>query len=161
MIKLPEGITLQLYLAQPEVASSSWKVLFSSSKKWLHPLFELEEFLASHTSKENTNKRSFDFGNNLNVSASDLFLRDTVIGRAAAILITRMGIKRIETNLISSLAIPLLQEHSVQFESIRTIDAIACMTENLLKDYSDSEEAYALLAERRVNALNSSSNIKE
>ncbi|MEI7942255.1 MAG: DUF1893 domain-containing protein [Candidatus Riflemargulisbacteria bacterium] len=153
MNKLPEGITLQLYLAFPGVDSSSWEVLFSSTKKWLHPLFELEEFLASHTIEIINNKCTFEFGNGLKVSSSDLFLRDTVIGRAAAVLITRMGINRLGANLISRLAIPLLQEHSVQFEAIKTIDAIDCMTENLLKDYSDYEEAYAVLAERRVNAL--------
>ena len=147
--KLPASITMRLYLANNEVDSSSWKVLFSSSNKWLHPLFELEEFLSSCTIENHNNERIFDFGNGLKASSSDLFLHDKIIGRAAAFMILRMGISRIEADLASQLAITLLQDHSIQLNAHETINAIDCMTENLLKNYSDIEMAYTLLAERR------------
>ena len=138
MNKLPEGITLQLYLCQ---TGSDRIVLFSSSKKWLHPLFELEEFLSLHEKYGSV------------ASRENLLLRDTIIGRAAAFLIVRMGIRRVETDLISRRDIPLFEKHDVHVTANKTIDAIDCMTEELLKDYSDPDEVYAILVERRRVAL--------
>ena len=135
--QLPDGITLQLY-ALHGASGLPEKVLFSSSKKWLHPLFDLESFLAQ-------NKQSF--------ASEELLLRDRVIGRAAAFLITRLGIKNLETDLLSRLAIPLFEKESVKFSAVKTVDDIDCMTENLLKTLKDPEEIYAMLLARRQKAL--------
>ena len=137
MNKLPEGITLQLYLCQ---TGSDRITLFSSSKKWLHPLFESEEFLRSYA---------------IAINREELVLRDRVIGRAAAFLIVRMGIRRVETDLISRRAISLFEKQDVHVTANKTIDAIDCRTEELLKDYSDPDEVYAILVERRRVALKS------
>jgi len=134
--KLPDGVTLQLYFSPVGATCGDQDVLFSSSKKWLHPLFELEVFLASHSVGE----------------SHDLLLRDTIVGRAAAFLILRMRLRRVETDLVSRRAIALLKEHSIEFEATLTVDAIDCMTEELLKDISDPVTAYAILSERRSKA---------
>jgi Domain of unknown function (DUF1893) len=148
--KLPDGITMQLYLLGDDSKGSPGKILFSSSKKWLHPLFELEEFLALHAKKENT----FEFEDGITASSADLFLRDRIIGRAAVFLIVRMGIIKVESELVSRRALSLLNENSVPIETVETIDAIKCITEELLKDILTSDEVYSILSERRGNLEN-------
>jgi len=150
---LPEGITLQLYLAPNGTDRTSGKILFSSSKKWLHPLFELEEFLAKHAVSGSAGGCSFEFDGGLKASASEFILRDRVIGRAAAFFVVRMGIPSVKTDLVSRRALPLLKEHTVAVDGLRTVDAVNCMTEDLLKDISDADQAYSLLSARRAEAL--------
>jgi hypothetical protein len=99
--KLPEGITMQLYLHTRGTTSATWRIIFSSSKRWLHPLFELGEFLAIHSIDGDKDCRTLEFDGNLRVSSSDLVLRDRIIGLAAAYLILRLGIRRVETDIIS------------------------------------------------------------
>jgi len=134
--KLPEGITMQLYLHRNVPDKLPGKIIFSSSKKWLHPLFDLEEFLTSHTED------------------GEFFLRDRVVGRAAAFLIVRMEIKNVEADILSRRALSLLKDNSVAIKTIKTVNKIDCATEDLLENISDPEDAYAILIERRTKALN-------
>ena len=143
--KLPEGITMQLYLLGDGSERLPGKILFSSSKKWLHPLFELEEFLTLHAKNGST----FEFDGGIIASSADLFLRDRIIGRAAAFLILRMGIFKVEADIVSRRAMSLFNANSVSIETIETIDAIKCITEDLLKDILEPEEVYTILTERR------------
>ncbi len=133
---LPEGITLRLYQRQG-ADERAWPVLFESSKKWLHPLFELQEFLAARPE----------------IARESLFLRDRVIGLAAAHLILSMGIRQVKTDLASQPALALLKGQGVATEAIQTVDAISCITEALLKGKADPQEIHHLLAERRAKAL--------
>jgi hypothetical protein len=137
LAELPGGVTLRLYLRSKGGGDLPGEILFSSSKKWLHPLFDLEAFLASR-----------DF------PAQDLYLRDRIIGIAAAFLVARLGIRAVETDLVSRGALRILKQHSVSIETLETVDAIACATEKELKDTTDPEEAYALIARRRAKANN-------
>jgi len=145
--KLPDGITMQLYISGDGSKAFPGKIIFSSSKKWLHPLFELEEFLILHTKNGNT----FEFEGGHTASSSDLFLRDRIIGRAAAFLIIRMGISKVETNIVSRRALSLLNANAVSIETIETLDVIKCITEDLLKDNLEPEKVYSILIERRAN----------
>ena len=144
--KLPDSITMQLFLLGDNSEGLPGKMLFSSSKKWLHPLFELEEFLKLHAKNGST----FKFEGGITASSTDLFLRDRIIGRAAAFLILRMGIYKVEADIISLRALSLLNANFVSVESIETIDAIKCITEDLLKDTLEPEEVYSILNERRA-----------
>jgi hypothetical protein len=132
---LPEGVTAQLYRLPP-AGESLGAPLFSSSGRWLHPLFELDEFFAAHPT-----------------SASDLFLRDRVIGTAAAFLILRLGIREVESDIASRRALELLRDGGAKIEAKTCVEAIGCVTERLLKDESDIEAAYRSLVERRAQAL--------
>jgi len=132
---LPQGVTAQLYRL-PASGGELGEPLFSSSGRWLHPLFELEEFLKAHPA-----------------SASELFLRDHVIGTAAAFLILRLNIHTVESDIASQRALKLLREGGVKAETKTCIEAIGCITEHLLKDESDPEAAYRSLKERRAQAL--------
>jgi len=152
--KLPESITMQLYLQRNDTDVLSGQILYSSSKKWLHPLLDLQEFLTLHSKYENRDCQTFEFEGGVTASPVNLILRDRVIGRAAAFLIIRMGIRKVETDLISRGALALLNANSVSIEAIETTDAIKCITEDLLKDITDSEKAFSILTERRTKELN-------
>jgi hypothetical protein len=140
---------MRLYLRPQGKDEVPGKVLFSSSKKWLHPLFELEEFLASRGKGDST----FEFDNGLVATPLDLFLRDRIIGIAAAFLVVRLGLRFVETDLISFRAREVLEGHSVAIETKETTEAIACSTEKLLKKITDVEKAYAIILARRAKAL--------
>ena len=116
---------MQIYL-KSDSDKFPGKIIFSSSKKWLHPLFELEEFLSSHS------------------KPGELFLRDRIIGRAAAFLILRMGIKNVESDVVSLRALSLFKENSVAIKSIETVDKINCITEDLLENNYDCMQSKLL-----------------
>lgn len=146
--RLPQGVTLQLYKL-PHDGSGLGAPLFSSPGRWLHPLFELEEFLSVRKAPGG----DFTFEGGITAVASDLFLRDRVIGTAAAFLILRLGLKTVEADIASLRAIQLLREKGVEVEAPTIVEAIGCVTEKLLKDESDPEAAHRLLSERRAQAL--------
>jgi len=151
--RLPEGVTMRLYLRPVGEDRESSKILFSSSKKWLHPLFELEEFLNAHRIKGGSRDPEFKFDGGTGASRGELLLRDRVIGRAAAFLALRMNISRIETDLLSARAVSLFSEYGVTAVAAETIERIGCMTEDLLNEVADFDEAYAILSQRRKKAL--------
>lgn len=109
--------------------------IFSCSGSWLHPIFEFEEFL----------KRSREVSG---TTYSDLWVRDKVIGRAAALLFIRLGVKRVETPLISELAIEVLQYHGCTYRTDQVIPSIQCRTETLLVTTFDPEAAHSIIMER-------------
>jgi hypothetical protein len=107
------------------------KPIFTSNGNWLHPLFELERYLAAH---------SYD--------AADIHVEDTIIGKAAAILICRMGIKSLKVGTLSVLGERVLKDESVDYAYDTMIDRVFCQTEDLLEAVDDFDEAYGLLCER-------------
>jgi len=107
------------------------ELVFSSEKKWLHPLFDLEKFLAGG-----------------DADPGDLFLEDKIIGRGAAFLIVRMGIRKVRTALLSRLGLDVFRSHGTDVSWETLVDTITCRTEELLRDEDDPEAAYALLKAR-------------
>ena len=126
-LDLPAPLTLRLYRGD--------KVLFSSEKHWLHPLFDLE---ASFTQEQQ--------------SPAGTLLVDRITGRAAAFLMARLGLPRLRTGLLSRRAIPVLERYGIAFQALATVDQIACATEEQLGAVQDQERAYVLLQARRVHA---------
>lgn len=111
------------------------ETIFTSDGRWLHPLFDLEKHLTIS---------DFD--------PSQLLLKDTIVGRAAAFLIARMGVRKIEAGILSKLAIGVLNQYEVQFEYGELVERILCQTEDLLAQVTDEDEAYKLLKERAQKA---------
>ncbi|MCX7030514.1 MAG: DUF1893 domain-containing protein [Spirochaetes bacterium] len=111
-------------------------VVFASSGRWLHPLFELSEFL-----------------DRARIDTSTAELRDKVVGRGSAFLIVRLGIRRVHAALLSRLGKDVLDRAGVALTWDTLVDRIACATESLLADVTDGEEAYRILCERRAAAL--------
>ena len=111
-------------------------VLFTSERRWLHPLFELEAYCrATGTNPAGT------------------LLVDRVTGRAAACLMARLGLPRLRTGILSRLAIPVLEAHGIACLAREIVDRLPCATESELEGIDDLETAYALLQTRREQAL--------
>ena len=117
---LPEGSTLCIYNGN--------SLVFKSSGKWLMPLFEAEKFFESYKGMKD-----------------DLRAHDTAIGKAAAVLMVRLGIKKIHGNLFSSLAMDYLKKEGIPFFYDNMVDRLMCATEDLLSSVSDIDEMYRIL----------------
>src|SRR5438270_4906863 len=72
--------------------------IFTSYGKWLHPLFELEDYLANHA-----------------IEPDKLILQDKIIGKAAALLILRMGFRTVKAGILSSLGEAVLYRHEIAY----------------------------------------------
>jgi Domain of unknown function (DUF1893) len=106
------------------------EVLFASKGKWLHPLFELEQFLKT---------RQVDLGR--------AQVRDKIVGRGSAFLMVRMGIRAVRAGVLSRMGKDVLDRAGVACGWETLVDKIQCRTEGLLRDTTDPEQAYLLLAD--------------
>jgi hypothetical protein len=107
------------------------KPIFTSNGKWLHPLFELEAYLSDHP-----------------VHPEHLILQDKIIGKAAALLIHRMGFRTVQAGILSRLGEAVLQRHGIAYTYEQLVDRIHCQTEELLAEVEEPEDAYGLLKVR-------------
>jgi hypothetical protein len=131
--RLPVGATMALWpLAALADGREPGPPLYVSAGKWLHPLFELLEDRATLA------------------AAGELFLRDRVIGRGAAFLILRAGIRNAWADVVSDGAMSLFAAHGASLGAGELVPAIACQTEPLLRDVDDPDLAWALLRQRRA-----------
>ena len=121
---LPAPLTLRLFDGD--------EVIFSSDKHWLHPLFDLEAFFAQ-SGQDPVRTR----------------LVDRITGRAAAMLVARLGIPELHTLILSRRAIPILARYGIRYRCGELVDRVACATEDLLGEIQDLEAAWSLLQERR------------
>ncbi|SEQ31062.1 zinc transport system ATP-binding protein [Treponema bryantii] len=115
-----------------KIFSSDTQIFYSESK-WLHPIFEFEEFL-----------KAYD-GPRTNLSAWD-----SAIGKAAAVLLVRLGVEQIHGELVSNLAVKYiaqtLGEGKLTWDTL--VDRLMCQTESQLENLTDSDEMYYLLRQR-------------
>lgn len=107
------------------------QVLYSNNGKWLFPLFDLEDYLKEHP---------------------DLLQKatvwDKVIGKAAALLILRLGGSRVHGVLMSELAAETLEKAGIAHSFDTLVPRIDCQTEKILEDIVDPDEAYEILCKR-------------
>ena len=116
-------ITLRVYYQDRQV--------FSSSGKWLHPLFELEDFLTTSS-----------------LPRQMLRVEDKIVGKAAALLMVRLEIPQVTAGLLSTLGQAVLERFGVDYETREIVDHIDCQTESLLADVEDPEKAYQMVKAR-------------
>jgi hypothetical protein len=116
-------VTLRAYYGQREV--------FSSVGKWLYPLFELEEFLDTSSYQPET-----------------LRLEDKIVGKAAALLLVRLGVRQVKAGVLSKLGREVLERHRVLYSAGQIVERIDCQTEILLSEVEDPEQAYRIVAQR-------------
>lgn len=107
------------------------EVVFSSRSHWLHPLLELEDYLASSP-----------------VDPAALVVHDTKSGRAAAGLVVRLGIRRLVVGLASDYALEFLMSHGVEVEWRKRVPRLDCATEDLITPAMGPEEIHSLVLER-------------
>ena len=120
---LPDGISLEVL--------RDGMVVFTSTGKWLHPLLELEVFL-----KESQ------------LEAADLIIHDTIVGRAAAALMIRMGFRTVKSRMMSKCAVDLFERYSIAYCHDVLVEKIACRTEDLITPGMDPEAIYQMVLER-------------
>ena len=128
----PSRHTLEVYHGQ--------ELVFFSDEHWLHPLFAFEDHLARSP----------------RLQPSELEVHDKIVGRAAALLLARLGVGSVHAGLISRLACEVLDRFEIPHRWDRLVDRIACRTEDLLADEEDVERAHAMLAERAGRAVGQS-----
>ena len=105
--------------------------VFSSVGKWLHPLFELEEFLST-----------------VSYPPENVLVEDKIVGKAAALLLVRLGIRGVKAGVLSELAKAVLERCGVRFSFTTIVERIDCRTEMLLADVEDPEQAYRIVKAR-------------
>ncbi len=130
---LPDGISLEVL--------DQGRVVFTSTGKWLHPLLDLERFL--------TQER---------LDASGLIAHDTIVGRAAAALMVRMGFRTVKSRMMSTCAVTLFERYGVAFCHDVLVEKIACRTEELITAGMDLEAIHGMILERAQAAKKASSN---
>lgn len=128
---LPSGISLQIF--------NNETLIFESSGKWLHPLFDFLEFLKTYDGPKD-----------------NLLLHDNAIGKAAAVLAIRAGVKKINAEILSEIAKKYIEEtnsnrpenEKIQLAWTNLVPKILCATETQLEPLHDGEQMYQLLLER-------------
>jgi ABC-type Mn2+/Zn2+ transport system ATPase subunit len=132
--ELPSGVTLRVF--------SGDTVIFSSGGKWLMPIFEFERFMETYDGVKD-----------------DLRAHDTAIGKAAAVMMVRLGVMRIHANIASDLAEMYIHEfnngllpdgcaHSVTLVYDMKVPKLMCETEDQLAPMTDSDAMYRILRQR-------------
>ncbi|MGV8027207.1 MAG: DUF1893 domain-containing protein [Anaerolineaceae bacterium] len=121
--KFPEGVSLQAFF--------NGKIIFQSKSHWLFPLFDLEDYLKDHP-----------------VDMALTEVHDKVIGKAAAILLLRLGVGCIYGNVMSELADTVLCHAGIPHFYRKLIEKIDCQTEELLLEIDDLDDAYGILCKR-------------
>ena len=96
-----------------------------------HPLFELEDYLADHA-----------------FQPAHCILQDKIIGKAAALLIHRLGFRTVKAGILSRLGEAVLQRHGIAYTYEQLVERIHCQTEELLATVEEPEEAYRLVKVR-------------
>ena len=107
------------------------ELIFRSNSHWLYPIFEFEAALKDK-----------------NVHFHLLQVHDKIVGRAAALLLVRLDIKKISAHLLSNLGRDILEYYKIDYSYNLLVDKIGCQTEDLLADEYDPEEAYILVQQK-------------
>ncbi len=112
-------------------AYQNGKPIFTSNSNWLYPIFELERHFTGHT-----------------YNAGDIHVKDTIVGKAAAILLCRLGISSVEAGVLSRLGEQVFKDRDIRYSYDELVDRIYCETEEILSPIDDFEKAYAILRKR-------------
>ncbi len=107
------------------------ETVFENDGNWLHPLFALQDFLDS-----------------ADYDPAELNLKDKLIGRGAAVLIYRMGIKNCHGLTVSSRGLSFFDKKSITCTYDKLVDKLDCQTEIVLTDDMSTEDAYNELSRR-------------
>lgn len=107
------------------------RIIFQSEQKWLYPIFEFEDFLKTHPYDHST-----------------LSVHDKVVGKAAALLMIRLGVGSAHGDVMSKLADEIFCKAAMKHTYDVLVERIDCQTEELLLNIDDVNIAYELLCKR-------------
>ncbi|WP_407435935.1 DUF1893 domain-containing protein [Treponema sp.] len=120
---LPKNVSLQVF--------NHDDLIFESSGKWLYPLFEFEKFLETYSGPRDM-----------------LSSHDSALGKAAAVLSLRFGIKKINAEILSEVALNYINSFNAEVRYNHLVPKLMCATENILEEYDDEDLMYSLLRQR-------------
>lgn len=122
---LPDKVSLQIF--------NQDILIFESSGKWLYPLFEFEQFLKTYKG-----------------SCDNLASHDSAVGKAAAVLSLRLGIKKINADILSQNALGFINSSGSKTEVTYShlVPKLMCATENLFENLNDEDLMYSILRQR-------------
>ncbi|MCF8359601.1 MAG: DUF1893 domain-containing protein [Prolixibacteraceae bacterium] len=118
-------------MEQSLIVKKGETIIFSSHGKWLYPLFELEDFLATN-----------------NVPVGELSLQDKIAGKAAAFLIVRLGFKNVHILLASEGAAEVFKRFGVHFSADKLVHRIQCKTEEIVQGNEPPDDVWQMLRRR-------------
>jgi zinc transport system ATP-binding protein len=126
---------MQTYLSGIEMYTLevywSGEQIFTSSGRWLYPLFELEIFLDQN-----------------DYPPSEVLVNDKIVGRAAALMLVHLGIRHISAGILSVPGREILDCFETDYRYETLIERVSCRTEELLGREDDPGRAYRILRER-------------
>jgi Domain of unknown function (DUF1893) len=162
---LPDGATMAIWplVAVEADGTEVGPPIYVSRGRWLHPLFELLDLQAGTGDVAGDVARDVaaapaEAGAGADArrvldAAGELFLRDRVIGRGAAYLILRAGIRHAWADVVSDGAAAVFAANGADLDGGERVPAIGCMTEELLSGVDDPGAACELLSARRRVAV--------
>ena len=121
--KLRDGHTLEVF--------SGEELVFSSSGRWLHPLFQLDEFIRKN-----------------NTDPHQLSLHDSITGIAAAAICVYLGIGHVHSDLMSEGAAAMFSNNGVDFSYGHLTERIKCITETMISPGDPPSESYIKLRKK-------------
>lgn len=107
------------------------EVIFQSYRHWLFPLFDLEDYLEEHP---------------IDIALAEV--HDKVIGKAAALLILRLGAGSVHGDLMSELADAVLRQAGIPHTFDKLVKRIDCQTEEILLEIDNPDAAHSILCKR-------------
>ena len=107
------------------------RIIFQSNQKWLYPIFDFEDFLKAHPYDHST----------LNV-------HDKVVGKAAALLMIKLGVGLVHGEMMSKLADEVFGKAGMKHTYAVLVERIDCQTEEILLNIDDVNIAYEILCKR-------------
>ncbi|MCK5149254.1 DUF1893 domain-containing protein [bacterium] len=111
-----------------QVFDNKGKLIYEHDGHWLHPLFSFYYYIIRD-----------------GVDVSQCFLKDKIIGRGAAVIIAKTGIKACHGETVSERALPILKHEQIHITWDKLVDRLPCQTELLLGDDLDIDRSFELL----------------
>lgn len=109
------------------------KILFSNMGENLEPLVELNNFISRYVQNR-----------------EGLLVHDRVVGKAAAVLLLKIGIKRVKADTLSEAARIVLEENNIEYEYKKLVSRINNRLEEAIESIDNPEDVYNYLIANRL-----------
>lgn len=109
------------------------KVLFSNIGRNLEPLIELNNFISRYVQNR-----------------EGLLVHDKVIGKAAAVFLIKINIKKVRADVMSESARVLLEENNVDYQYKKLVPHINNKLESILEEIRDPNDIFNYLLANRL-----------
>lgn len=109
------------------------KILFSNMGENLEPLVELNNFISRYVQNR-----------------EGLLVHDRVVGKASAVLLLKIGIKRVKADTLSEAARIVLEENNIEYEYKKLVSRINNKLEEAIESIDNPEDVYNYLIANRL-----------